>query len=1522
MLELRIRRLFLLFVIVVGGYYQASSQEVSRANWFFGNNNNSIQFTRPLLNAERITLPNSLGTGGGAVATDPIKGQVLFYTDGINVYNQEDQLLNAGNPLNGSTTRNQGTVICHDPADPDGDNSRILIFTVNNAGIISKSAFDKNNSFNSAFPLPADGAMAEINQTAGLPTTILSEGMVIIPNQAQNGFWLLTHNTGSNTFNVTSIDNTGINTLPVVTIAGSPSSVNNLAYHSATNRIAVSPGTGEDIMLLDIDVATGVLTNSGIDLSFLTSAGSAVYDMDWISSGDSLYISGDFGNAFDNLFRVNLLAATINNSSIDTVLTTDMRNSFGLQHGPDGFLYHLYEANSDNEFKLARIEDPDTTDIRQILYNPIAFGNPNNFAARDFAAQQFPAFLPPYDLVQNADFLVSGTCANVPTYFFPQVSPDIDNIIWDFGDMAGTANAISPSYTYTQGGTYEVAMTVTINGVSTTIRKTITIQDFDLTISINPTQQYWCPEDFPVSYTATGQGNAAGSAQFRWSNQTTAEANATTSITEAGTYYVVATDPATGCEVYLEQQVIEYGTTNNFANVWYFGSNAGIDFNPLFDQDDPNFGTIQPVPPGDTDFLGGNQINFGPSDALAEGFSIFCDQGGKPILYSNGMEVYNRDNNRVATNLGGDPGATQSVYIAQNPADATLYYIFFTKEVPNAAGSYEFGYAIFDLKELNGAGDLVRDGAGNIITTTLFSCNSERITGNANWVIVHEFGNNNFRAYPITAQGIGSPMVSNVGRIHRFVNNGSTAQGYMKLNGGRLAIAVSESLNDNFIDLFDFDLNSGAISPNLSIDISSETGQIYGLEFSSENIFATLRNSNGGTKVLWWDLVDNTVDPIVPLDEAAVNASIITVADENAIDLGAMQIGPDGAIYIANSGASNLVSITAPDAEPLDNGSAAATVGYTFSAPPALSASSTLGLPNFVDFNGSASPLPILTVTNGCQGDNIAITVVNPLNDPDREIENYVVIIIDPNGTQLASIALDDNNPSTSFGQTQLMGVYQAEFYILNECNNNVAQSVVTFTINELPQAAIVSTTIPSSCGINDATATVDFTTTGGLTFSVSGATAVAAAGISGPANGVIIPNLSAGQYMLRVTVNATGCTNTFPFSINDPVNYVVQLAEANAADCNDENGLLSFNFTGPRPTNYTWTIRRQADNTFIESGDQDSQPAVSVGAGTYTITTVDQAGCTVTDDAEITAPPLINLTVDSGPFSACDATDIRINVETDGTKLLELREIIGNTISATPLTNFAVIGVNDSIRISNPGAGAGIYNYALVAPGDLAGPCTNFTTISVSFGTSSPSPYMSRVAICPDEVIFNRTFAAFDNQPDGFQSVRWFTADGTEIVQTSPTDSVTNFAGYFFSIDGSQFYTFNTERVIAELTNIQGCITTSEINVIEDCKARIDAPTAFSPNGDGINDGFMLFPFLVAEEDFEFFLFNRWGEMVFQTSDLRLMVNEGGWNGSYNNDTSRPLPGGTFAYKVTFKNSAKPEEEPREQRGGVTLIR
>jgi gliding motility-associated-like protein len=87
-----------------------------------------------------------------------------------------------------------------------------------------------------------------------------------------------------------------------------------------------------------------------------------------------------------------------------------------------------------------------------------------------------------------------------------------------------------------------------------------------------------------------------------------------------------------------------------------------------------------------------------------------------------------------------------------------------------------------------------------------------------------------------------------------------------------------------------------------------------------------------------------------------------------------------------------------------------------------------------------------------------------------------------------------------------------------------------------------------------------------------------------------------------------------------------------------------------------------------------------------------------------------------------------------------------------------------------------------------------------------------------------------------------------------------------------------------------------------------IDVPTAFTPNGDGIND--VLYVNGAAIETMDFSIYNRWGQLVFQSSSTEI-----GWNGTYN---GKPQPMESYAYvlNATFING-----ETETKRGNITIL-
>src|SRR5690606_3494754 len=190
-------------------------------------------------------------------------------------------------------------------------------------------------------------------------------------------------------------------------------------------------------------------------------------------------------------------------------------------------------------------------------------------------------------------------------------------------------------------------------------------------------------------------------------------------------YYVVATEGA--CSAYAGVNIKEYDSLDQRANIWYFGNNAGIDFNPLPDN---------PAIPID-----------GPL-VTPEGTSVISDRNGQVIFSTDGFSVFDKLGNDITPpgGIGGENGATQSALIIPVPGDETLYYIFTTREI-YGTGAYELRYSLYDLKLNNDNGGLVE------YNVLLFKPSTERITGSGEWLIAHEYGNNSFRAYRISPDG-------------------------------------------------------------------------------------------------------------------------------------------------------------------------------------------------------------------------------------------------------------------------------------------------------------------------------------------------------------------------------------------------------------------------------------------------------------------------------------------------------------------------------------------------------------------------------------------------------------------------------------------------------------------------------------------------------------------------------------------------------------------------------------------------
>lgn len=260
---------------------------------------------------------------------------------------------------------------------------------------------------------------------------------------------------------------------------------------------------------------------------------------------------------------------------------------------------------------------------------------------------------------------------------------------------------------------------------------------------------------------------------------------------------------------YLIFLISLYSFAQKEANIWYFGNNAGLDFN-----------SGSPVALTD----GAMQTQ--------EGCASIANTIGELLFYTDGTTVWNKNHVPMlnGTGLNGSFSSTQSAIIVPKPNSSTIYYIFTVDAQGQADG---LQYSEVDITLDNGLG-----GITSIKNTPLFTPVLEKLTavehdnGTDIWVIAHENGSANFRPYLVTSSGVQTtPVVTNIGFSYSGVSFSENA-GYMKLSpdGNRLAMAFPQSSSG--LQLFDFDNSTGVLSNHL--DIYDLPGAVtpYGVEFS------------------------------------------------------------------------------------------------------------------------------------------------------------------------------------------------------------------------------------------------------------------------------------------------------------------------------------------------------------------------------------------------------------------------------------------------------------------------------------------------------------------------------------------------------------------------------------------------------------------------------------------------------------------------------------------------------------------
>ncbi|XOV91442.1 MAG: PKD domain-containing protein [Bacteroidota bacterium] len=1400
------------FILGIISSQIAFSQRIVETQWYFGNSDQHFIFDKNGRDPEQFDFQNpTFGIGGSGVVSDQFTGNLKYYSDGQRIYDGEHQLLPAiagGTTLNGNPSINQPVVTC---PFPDGS-PRYYFFT--NPGTtgpneIQYSVVDASilgNSGVAQYPL---GDLTQANQGTGLIDP--SEAMILLENPTGDIFWLITQNRITFDFQVTEINSTGIGAIQnfnfvTITVPGFEASA--FAYDDNSQTLAVaSRAANRNIQLLNFNPATGVLSFNQrvLNTGFPDSGTDVVYDLEWSADGTKLYLSrnGDGTNpGVLYQFDTQDTLAAVNN-----ILPYTFNRSWGLKRGLDDKIYHLYQLNNGGPFRLGRVDFADSV-AALTVYDSLVFDE-------DYNGRQFPAFAPGYlPMFDTLNFTYYDSCFTSATKFVPIVSPLPTTFFWDFGDGT-TSTATSPVYEYQAAGGNFVSLTVELNGRRQTISKPVDILDTAYTVDLG--------NDTTICVDETLMLDAgSGATRYVWS---TGETTPTITIDTAGTYWVEAYG-ANGCPVVDEIIVTEYGVASQVYNQWYFGEFAGIDFNEM-----------PPLPLTDANMM------FSP-----EGCATISDIGGQLLFYTDGVTVWNKEHNVMlgGTSIGGENSAAQSAMIIPFADDATLYWIFTTEEVYGDF-EYQLKYSIVDLK-----GDTAR---GEVITKNniLIKESTERITATGftanSLVIAHEFGNNVFRGYQIIPEGISAAIYSVAGENDTYQDQ-LTGRGYMKVSPAAGIIATaSGSIGGNGVEICDFDFATGVVTNGRMIDIGEPpANQAYGVEVSATGNRLYVSTIGGGSKLMQFDL-DSLGRPTEISD---IENSKFDYGGAGGT-LGALQIGPDGIIYGAIDNSPDLLTINTPDGD--DNGAAVVAAGFNLAG-----RISRLGLPNFVQFQGSSPPPPGMTVTTACVGQPTIFSAAG--RDP--SIETYAWDFGDGSGTDFTA---DPDTVHTYTNDT----TYIVTLTLRNRCDVDsiFIDTIQVYTIPELPM-------VPSDTALCGASLTLNawdvdrpdlryYWSTGDTTRSVTFTTPtivdVAISNTDGCASDTVTVFIGDGRPNLELGADRNFCQR----------DTVPDLDVGNAG------------------ADFTWYIDG------IEVGTNQTQPVNTFTAGTflYKVEIIDPfSGCLGEDSVTITIQPEATITLNSITPSSCGNADgsIDFSLNTAGTFTYDL---IG------PVTQgpYAFDGPGTPPLLTGLSSGT----YSLNVTNTVTG-CTSVNVVQVE----DNAPFdMDALAInrCSSDAEIS---IGFRNVVPGAVDINVVNSSGISVFSQSSVSTSTNI--FVSNLDTGAYF------VEAREINPPFCLQTDSVYLMvsSECLLTIFAPNAFSPNGNAMNEEFYVFPNDFVET-FEIYIYNRWGQLIFRSEDKDFR-----WDGYFGDSLSPP---GTYAYIMKFTSSLAPGEE-QEQYGSITLIR
>jgi gliding motility-associated-like protein len=563
------------------------------------------------------------------------------------------------------------------------------------------------------------------------------------------------------------------------------------------------------------------------------------------------------------------------------------------------------------------------------------------------------------------------------------------------------------------------------------------------------------------------------------------------------------------------------------------------------------------------------------------------------------------------------------------------------------------------------------------------------------------------------------------------------------------------------------------------------------------------------------------------------------------------------------------------------------TFSWDFGANASPSASS-LQDPNNIVFNAPGTyPVSLIVAENGCSDTCFGTVTVHPKPLANFGLSSTLSCILNPvqfNDSCVSSSPLTylwdfDNGSSSTLASPSTIyttvGTYNVSLIVTSAlgCKDTVE---LPAPLNVLPPP-VASFGFTTNCFSNE----IDFTqsSVGASTYLWNFGDTTTSLDASGlPSPSYTYPD--SGNYTVTLIVNpGTTCsgTQTQTIHLNPPL---IPDFTAPPGECLYNN---SFNLTpgGSYEGNgtFSWTFGSHATPSTSNIESPSNIIFDTIGAFPVSVS-ITENGCTAST---------------GGILNVYPKPDAFFEVTTPTGCALNPVHFIDDSQTDSPLTWLWDFGNGTSSTIQDPYvtyADSGQYSISMI--------------ITTAHGCKDTMVFPAPLQIYPSPVagfIVDPTYTSiFDpniTMTDQSMGANACSVDWGDGFNSANCDSV------------HQYTAAGTYNVMQIVVNTYGCYDTAYSVITIDPNFMFWLPNAFTPgNNDGLNDIFK--PKLIGVHDYEFMIFDRWGEKIYETNEI-----EEGWNGFYKGNL---CSNDVYVYRITFLDDRR--NDYHEYIGRVTLVR